>query len=224
MFLVKELLDNVMTPSNTHGGVIERYQSNGLAYHNLDHLQNMWNIHKEMKKTTDNRLVATAIFYHDVIYQPRSKLNEILSQQLFLAHVDTKYREKEILTISKMILGTIDHWNIDFNDPDVDYFTDLDIAALGADWETFERNAMNIRREYGYYIPSNSSIYASFSSSPNTHNLEVLNGTHKFLSNVLRQEHTFKTLPFRKRFEDRAVANMRRMLQSIEEEKRSLLH
>lgn len=54
--------------------IIDQYNEKGRFFHNLNHLENILNLIKKEKENKE--LLEMAAFFHDVIYNPKSKNNE----------------------------------------------------------------------------------------------------------------------------------------------------
>ena len=57
--------------------------------------------------------------------------------------------ETTIKAVEAAILATKTHEAS--TDPDINFLLDFDLAALGADWGTYQTYAANIRKEYSIY-------------------------------------------------------------------------
>jgi len=123
-------------------------------YHNLNHIYQLLLLskqHKELLK--DYNTVDLSIFFHDIIYDPKSKQNEeesaILFQSLFQSLIDQSILEK----VSSYIIATKNHLSFASNIPkDVDtdllYFLDFDLSILGQNKQDYSLYSYNIRQEY----------------------------------------------------------------------------
>lgn len=68
--------------------VIQRYTSSGLAYHNLEHIAACLSLLEEYKHLASGyNQVEVALWYHDVVYDPKQKDNEEKSAALARDHL-----------------------------------------------------------------------------------------------------------------------------------------
>jgi predicted metal-dependent HD superfamily phosphohydrolase len=130
--------------------------------------------------------ISFSVFYHDVIYDATSKINEEKSAEfaeirLKKLNIDRNSIEK----ISEQIIATKAHQQSENND--INYLLDADISILGKDLETYLDYTKKIRKEY--------SIYPDLLYKP---------GRKKVLQHFLKLENIFKTEDFREKYEAQA--------------------
>jgi predicted metal-dependent HD superfamily phosphohydrolase len=113
-------------------------------YHTLEHITNMFMVASEynVALTTSQTL---AIWWHDFVYDPKSKTNEADSADYMMAYIGKHYRP--IFTVKRIILDTITHVS-SFDESKV--VLDLDLCGLGSDWDTFQHNTNMIRKEFSH--------------------------------------------------------------------------
>ncbi|UEQ76404.1 hypothetical protein [Chryseobacterium arthrosphaerae] len=168
-----------------------KYTEKGRYYHNLLHLDNMF---QELEAVKDRisrfTLLSFAVFYHDIIYDATSKSNEEKSA----VTAEKKLSElglsrEEIKIVSDQILATKSHQKSE--NMDINYLLDADLSVLGKDRKTYLVYTQMIRKEY--------SIYPDF--------LYKL-GRKKVLRHFLELENIFKTEYFRNQYENQAKENI----------------
>lgn len=169
----------------------KKYSEKERYYHNLSHLENMFSELELVKdKIADFCNISFSVFYHDVIYDANSKLNEEKSaefaklrlKKLGVTTIDTE----EIL---KQILATKAHEKSD--DSDINYLLDADLSILGKDIESYIKYTKQIRKEYSIYP-----------------DLLYKQGRRKVLQHFLELESIFKTEYFREKYEVQARENI----------------
>ncbi len=135
-------------------------------------------------------IVELSLWYHDAVYDPRSKDNEALSRDLFLEDAK-KFSLPE--DVQREVAGLIDltAHHKDAKTLTERVMTDCDLAILGAPPAEFKKYDTNIRKEYAH-IPA-----AIF----NPRRVKVLSG-------FLNQPEIFKTSAFRAAFEASARKNL----------------
>ncbi|WP_241331390.1 HD domain-containing protein [Chryseobacterium arthrosphaerae] len=168
-----------------------KYTEKGRYYHNLLHLDNMF---QELEAVKDRisrfTLLSFAVFYHDIIYDATSKSNEeksAVTAEKRLAELGLSY--EEIMIVSDQILATKSHQKSE--NMDINYLLDADLSVLGKDRETYLVYTQMIRKEY--------SIYPDFLYKP---------GRKKVLRHFLELENIFKTEYFRDQYETQAKENI----------------
>lgn len=175
-----------------------KYSEKGRHYHNLLHLENMFNELEMVKSNiSDFTAISFSVFYHDVVYDATSKTNEEKSaakaeKRLAELHLD----KNKISIISEQILATKSHQRSDYKD--TNYLLDADLSVLGKDFKTYLEYTQNIRKEY--------SIYPDFLYKP---------GRKKVLKHFLELKSIFKTDYFKQKYEAQAKENIAEELQLL---------
>lgn len=169
----------------------KKYAEKGRHYHNRTHLENMFSEFELVKDRIENfSNISFSVFYHDVIYDASSKLNEEKSAEFAKLRLEKLDLNKtDIEEISKQILATKSHQKSENND--INYLLDADLSILGKDIESYIKYTQQIRKEY--------SIYPDFLYKP---------GRRKVLQHFLELESIFKTEYFRDRYESQARENI----------------
>lgn len=167
------------------------YTHKNRYYHNLEHLQNMFNALLPVKEEiTDWDILLFALFYHDAVYSATKKDNELKSAKMAINHLRRigydAYKASYCLDI---IMATKDHSFTANND--INLFTDADLSILGQPWEVYETYYKNVRKEYGIYPDI---IYNQ--------------GRKKALQHFLKMDVIFKTDHFKNLYEDAARLNI----------------
>ena len=136
------------------------YNNSERKYHNLTHINNMlkW-LGESGSKFKHNTELILAILFHDFIYDPLGKKNEIKSVEKmyhFVNKLKLNFKENVLLKAEKLILSTISH-SINYNDDlckEKDFlemnklFLDLDLLVLGQGRFAADRFEDQIRSEY----------------------------------------------------------------------------
>ena len=172
--------------------VFAGYSEKHRAYHNLSHIGALLFQAENLKKTIkDGESVGLAIWFHDVIYQPKSSQNEIKSAESAIEKLSALNVPK--ITVEKveaMILATCNH---QYNgiDEDEKLFLDLDLAILGAEEKVYKNYSAAIRREYSF-VP-----WFLYRRS-----------RRKILESFLEREYLYFTAEMRGKYETAARANI----------------
>lgn len=120
--------------------LIIHYQQPHRHYHNLTHLSECFVWFDEIKDNLYRPdLVAIALFYHDMIYNPKSSTNEQDSSDMMKGELQDILSEQELSIINELILATKHHINPLTNEykHDLDYLLDIDLAILGSSPDRF---------------------------------------------------------------------------------------
>ncbi|MCU7615798.1 hypothetical protein NZ698_01190 [Chryseobacterium sp. PBS4-4] len=169
----------------------KKYSEKGRHYHNLQHLENMFSELELVKnKILNFNTISFSVFYHDVIYDATSKLNEEKSAEFAESRLQKLgLNETDIAEISEQILATKSHQQSEKSD--INYLLDADLSVLGKDFKTYLEYTKKIRKEY--------SIYPDLLYKP---------GRKKVLKHFIELENIFKTEEFRNRYENQAKENI----------------
>jgi predicted metal-dependent HD superfamily phosphohydrolase len=178
------------------GEIEPRYSEPHRAYHNCLHidecLQEFDRVRGEARNPT---AVELAIWFHDVIYDPRANDNE--EQSARFASECLKEASNELVNyISELILITNSHQPGDIGDASL--LVDIDLSILGKPPERFAQFESGIRTEYAW-VPAD--VYRQKRA-------EILDG-------FLNRERIYCTECFRKRYEDAARHNLAKLITKL---------
>ena len=181
----KNLIDNFWKE------IEKKYSSKSRHYHNLQHLENMFEEIDAVKNQIENfDIISFSIFYHDVIYDSASKVNEEKSAEFAKERLTSLgLNDEDIQNIYEQILATKSHKKS--ADDDTNSLLDADLSILGKDDEIYLEYTKQIRKEY--------SIYPDFLYKP---------GRKKVLEHFLQLESIFKTNYFKWKYEVQAKRNI----------------
>ncbi|MNE29996.1 hypothetical protein D3C80_1234930 [compost metagenome] len=171
------------------------YTSSERYYHNLSHLQAVYDEIKEQDNLVgDINTMLFALFYHDFVYDPLKSDNELQSANFAKQRLEQIGCQQNIIDkCYSLIMATKGHNRVEDND--INMFTDADISILGKDWETYLAYSQSIRKEYQIYPDE---IYYP--------------GRAKVLTHFLSMEAIYKTDDFHTKYEKQAKANLLREL------------
>lgn len=184
-------------PDALWGGLEVRYREPHRRYHTLDHLEavigELLGV-RDVLQDWDALVLATA--YHDAVYDAARGDNELQSADLADRQLSAFVPVFVLNGIREAILATAGH--APGATPDIDHFTDADLAILGASPATYRRYGTAIREEYGMYPDA-----------------QYRPGRAKVLRHFLDMPAIFKTPVFRQRYETAARANLVAELQDL---------
>lgn len=165
-------------------------------YHTIDHIQDcLRRLDRVAAHLNDPDAVELALWFHDAIYEMDSGTNEQRSAELFerLAKgADPAFRRRvcALIMATRHVGGERDN--------DRRYIVDIDLAGFGASWDEFMRNGVLLREE-----------------SPRKTDAQYHSAQVSFLQRLQRRRRFFATEYFRDRYEARARANLRRLLDDL---------
>ncbi|XP_060596879.1 uncharacterized protein LOC132750843 [Ruditapes philippinarum] len=187
--------------------IVSKYSEKQRYYHTLNHVTHMFSLFDEVRdKLSRPNLVAMAIFFHDLVYEPKEKDNEEKSAALFeefSSHFETKH-DRDSKAVYDWIIATKQHSTEVHRMPgvygqdDLHYFLDMDMAILGTSDSSYKTYADNIRKEY-IHIPE----------------LLFKEGRAKVLQSFLTVPNIYATEIFRRKFEDKARANIEAEIETL---------
>jgi predicted metal-dependent HD superfamily phosphohydrolase len=185
-----ELTEN---PYSNWKHIQDSYSQKNRHYHNLNHLQNMF----EDLKLVDEQIINKdalffSIYYHDIIYKATKKDNEYQSALVLKRALEGSTFEDLDYCMEQIEL-TKSHELSD--DKDTNILLDLDLGILGKDWESYLSYTKQIRQEYKIYP-----------------NFLYKKGRRKVLVHFLELESIFKTTFFKEKYEQQARANLKKEL------------
>ena len=169
----------------------KKYSGKSRHYHNLQHLETLFEEIEHVKDKIKNfNTTSFSIFYHDVIYDATSKLNEEKSADIAKERLEILGLNKEDLQqVYEQILATKSHQRSE--DEDTNFLLDADLSVLGKSSEVYSEYTKQIRKEY--------SIYPDFLYKPER---------KKVLQHFLELESIFKTEFFRNKYQTQARENI----------------
>lgn len=144
--------------------IAQRYSESQRYYHTLDHLAYIFaNFDSIVVHLREPHLIGLALFYHDVIYDPKrkpeDKSNEVKSADYAERQLADYLSPAQVKRLSTLILMTESHQLSDAADlgnttfdSDAAYLLDLDLSTLGAPSPDYDAYARAVRQEY-QHIP-----------------------------------------------------------------------
>jgi len=174
--------------------VKEKYSEKQRFYHTLQHIEDLYVLYDEYRYLLhDPVVVELAIWFHDVIYDPKRNDNEEKSAQLFEEFAkEIALEERIIQQTTNFIISTKAHMNAVFQDnPDLALFLDFDLLVLAKPPQEYDTYAQQIRQEYIHY-----------------EELPYCQGRVNVLGGFLASKFIFKTNTIQQKFEERARQNL----------------
>lgn len=195
---LNKLTEDLSLIDSFHNEVILAHGSEGRHYHNLSHLDHLITVLLPVKNMIEDQdTMIFTIAYHDIIYNPLRDDNEAESGKLAYQRLSalncTEVQKQKCVS---QILATTQH--LTNGDSDADYFTDADLAILGARQDDYLHYTQKIRKEYVVFPDE---IYKP--------------GRQNVLTHFLQMEQIYKTSYFFNKYEERARLNLSQELREL---------
>lgn len=186
--------------------VIQKYREPHRHYHGLAHIKHcLWeldqipeNLLETSGPQATNRLgsrreIELAIWFHDVIYDPRSKSNEHDSAKYFISKLASSVvsDQTHVASVSHMIELSNHRHPVNDKTSALAYFLDIDMAILGRPTIHYNEYAQNVRLEYEH-VPQ--LVYSHYRK--------------KFLNSVFKHG-AFQTEWFQEKYKETSISNMK---------------
>lgn len=172
------------------------YSSKSRHYHNLLHLEEMLELFENYKNELQNpNEILFALFYHDFVYEPTRKDNELKSATYAVGILKTNDTLNKQLIFDLITATQLHQYN---PNQDINWLIDFDLKILSKDWEVYKIYCQQIRKEY--------KIYPDFLYNP---------GRKKALQHFLKSEFIFQTDLFREKYEAKARENIQREIDEL---------
>jgi len=181
-------------PDKIFNILIAAYSERQRAYHTVQHLYECLSLFESVRsELIDAHAVALALWFHDAIYEPQAKDNELRSAELFEQYMAQDLPVNIVHKIKGWILATQEH--VPTNDLDLQFLLDIDLAILSATPERFIQYEQQIQQEYSWVDPE---VY--------------LIKRKEVLAHFYRAEPLYQTTYFQKSFELKAKQNLKQIL------------
>ena len=138
------------SPVHAYEDLVQRYAASQRAYHTLEHIRECltWleRAHDAAERPAE---VELALWFHDVIYDPRRNDNEARSADMATRTIlEAGGSDALAARIDVLIVATADHGPVE--DPDTRLLIDIDLSILGAREARFDEYERQIRQEYAW--------------------------------------------------------------------------
>jgi len=197
------LLRPLGTPATRHHEfeqLVRHYREPHRGYHTLRHiadcLRQFDDVRHMVAREADT--IEAAIWFHDVIYDPRSSDNEGASAAYATAALSRLGADEPFRAEVGRLIGLTRHAELP-TDLAGQLMVDIDLSSLGASAAVFEQNGQNIRREFAHV---DDAAYRK--------------GRADILRKFNARRRIYLTDVFFARFEEAARANLRRAIAALE--------
>ena len=155
-------ISSYITPENASilwQDIAMRYNEPQRAYHSLQHIQQLFGQFDQVKNNLhEPHIIALALLYHDVIYEPTRSDNELKSAEYAVESLTGYLSAEQCQHIYTLIMMTashqIDKWSNKVKEreeySDAAYLLDMDLSILGSSWSVYEHYSHAVRQEYAH--------------------------------------------------------------------------
>ena len=141
------------TTQKFHAMLYDAYSEVQRHYHSIQHIVECLEHFHQIKTYLDDTLsVELAIWFHDVIYNPKAHDNEQQSADYMQRMLENVLGAEQIAKIYAWILATKAH--APTADTDLAYLLDIDLAILASDPMRFAEYERQIQQEYAWVEPA----------------------------------------------------------------------
>ena len=132
-----------------------RYNEAQRAYHTLSHIEQLFAQFEQVESQLDEpHIIALALYYHDVIYEPTRSDNELKSAEYAIESLSPYLTTEQCQRIYVLIMMTATHQLDELMDAnkrsDAAYLLDMDLSVLGTAWSEYAQYASAVRQEYAH--------------------------------------------------------------------------
>lgn len=132
-----------------------RYNETRRTYHTLEHLTQLFAQFEQIQQYLhEPHIIALALYYHDVIYDPTRTDNELQSAEYAVEALGHYLSAEQCQHIYALIMMTASHQLDELADSkkisDAAYLLDMDLSILGSVWSNYEKYAQAVRQEYSH--------------------------------------------------------------------------
>lgn len=151
-------LNSDITPAESRTlwlDIAAHYNEAGRTYHSLRHIQQLFFQFEHIRQHLHQpHIIALALYYHDVIYNPMRSDNELKSADYMSDKLAHYLDDQQCQYIYDLIMMTATHRLTELADKnnrsDAAYLLDMDLSILGMPWPEYEHYAQAIRQEYAH--------------------------------------------------------------------------
>jgi pantetheine-phosphate adenylyltransferase len=186
--------DGILFPERMWSYIYNAYTEKNRFYHNLTHISNCLNEFDLIKNRIEKRFsVEMAIFFHDLVYDIKSKTNEEDSVKFIMKELQIPLVKEDI---SALILAT--KHNTNKLTDDQKYICDIDLSSLGKSWRLFNYYNKLVEQEYSIFPLR-----------------DLLKGRIYFMQGLLTRKRIYYTEFFYDRYEKQARKNIQKYIDAM---------
>ena len=172
------------TSYDCYDALYAAYSEKHRYYHTVKHIDAMLRHYDAVKDLAERPAeLELAIWFHDAIYKPFSKSNELDSAEWAKEFTLTNgYDLDGAERVHRLIMATLH--NREVNEKDQKLIVDIDLTVLGASPEVYEEFEQSVRKEYKYvpsfiYRKKRKELLESFLNNASIYNLEYFKNKYE---------------------------------------------
>ena len=170
--------------STVYNDLTTRYSEPHRAYHTLEHIGHCLDEFEQVRQLATNPdAVELALWYHDAIYDTKTKNSEERSATLAVEVARNASLPDNLgQSVANLITAT-KHTSAP-TDPDVQLLVDIDLSILGQSEEKFDEYELQVRKEYEWvpkdaFVVGRSTILKSFLDRPTIYSTEFFRNKYE---------------------------------------------
>ena len=167
-----------------YSDLVARYSEPHRAYHTLEHIGHCLDELEQVRHLSINpNAVELALWYHDAIYDTKTKDSEERSTALAVEMVrNTSLSDNLGQLIANLITAT--KHTVLTTDSDVQLLVDIDLSILGQPENKFDEYERQVRKEYEWvpedqFVAGRSAILKSFLDRPNIYSTQFFRNKYE---------------------------------------------
>ncbi|WHR57808.1 HD domain-containing protein [Acinetobacter haemolyticus] len=181
-------------PQKVFNKLIAAYNEKQRAYHTLQHLYECLVLVDSIRADlNDANAVELALWFHDAVYDPQAKDNELKSAELFEKYMAQDLSVEIVEKIKRWIIATQNHELT--NELDLQFLLDIDLAILATSPARFAEYEQQIQQEYAWV---DSDVYSI--------------KRKEVLAHFYQTESLYQTEHFQQSFERKAKSNLKNLI------------
>jgi predicted metal-dependent HD superfamily phosphohydrolase len=171
-------------------------------YHNLDHIAQCLQLFDDVRgMALDPDACEVAFWFHDVVYDPHRKDNELRSAQVADESLHRLGAPRTFVEqVHRLIVATTHDFSPPADDIDACLVTDIDLVSLGLPPDVFDAHGAEIRQEFAHVSDG-----------------DYRAGRIAMMRKFLARPAIYSTDVFRASYERAARANIQRLLDRLEQ-------
>jgi predicted metal-dependent HD superfamily phosphohydrolase len=170
--------------SKIYNDLATRYSEPHRAYHTLEHIGHCLDEFEQVRQLATNpNTVELALWYHDAIYDTKTKDSEERSAALAVEVIRSASLPDNLGQLVANLIMATKHTAAP-TDPDVQLLVDIDLSILGQSEDKFDEYEMRVRKEYEWviedaFVVGRSAILKSFLDRPTIYSTQFFRNKYE---------------------------------------------
>jgi len=170
--------------SAVYNDLVARYSELHRAYHTLEHIGHCLDEFEQVRHLATNPdAVELALWYHDAIYDTKTKNSEERSATLAVETMRGASLSDNLEQLVANLIMATEHSATPI-DSDVKLLVDIDLSIFGQSENKFDEYELQVRREYEWvpkeqFVAGRSAILKSFLDRPNIYSTQFFSNKYE---------------------------------------------